>query len=89
MNAARGGVVDEGAVVEAIDEGHLRGAALDVFADEPLDAHAPIRTNPLILLSPHAAGVTRESGRRILEMTGANVARALRGEPLQWLVTVY
>lgn len=86
VNAARGGVVDEGAIVTALDQGRLRGAALDVFDQEPLPHDAPIRTNPLILLSSHTAGVTRESGRRILEMAGANVARALRGEPLQWLV---
>jgi D-3-phosphoglycerate dehydrogenase len=87
VNAARGGVVDEGAVVAALDQGHLKGAALDVFDREPLDREAPIRTNPLILLSPHAAGVTRESGRRILQMTADNVARVLRGEAPQWLVT--
>jgi len=86
INAARGGVVDEGAVVAALDDGHLRGAALDVFAEEPLPGDAAIRRHPLILLSSHLAGVTRESGRRILEMTAANVTRALRGEPLDWLV---
>jgi D-3-phosphoglycerate dehydrogenase len=87
VNAARGGVVDEGALVAALDDGHLRGAALDVYDQEPLHRDAPIRTNPLVILSPHLAGVTRESGRRILEMTGQNVARALRGEAPQWLVT--
>jgi phosphoglycerate dehydrogenase-like enzyme len=86
VNAARGGVVDEGAIVAALDQGHLKGAALDVFDEEPLPPEAPIRANPLVVLSPHAAGVTRESGRRIIQMTADNVARVLSGEPPHWLV---
>ncbi len=87
VNAARGGIVDEDALVAALDQGHLRGAALDVFAEEPLPPDAAIRHHEMIMLSSHLAGVTRESGRRLIEYTASNVARALRGEPLEWLVT--
>ena len=82
VNAARGGVVDEPALIEALRAGHLRGAALDVFAVEPLPADSPLRELPGVLLSPHAAGSTGEAVLRILGQTTANLRRVLAGEPV-------
>lgn len=77
INAARGGVIDEGAVVEALRSGQLGGAALDVFEHEPLDAARGIAFAdlPNLLLTPHIAGVTEESNVRVSEVT----ARAVLG----------
>jgi (S)-sulfolactate dehydrogenase len=76
INAARGGIVDEAAVVAALRSGHLGGAALDVFAREPLDgqAGAVFRDVPNLILTPHIAGVTQESNVRVSAVT----ARAVR-----------
>lgn len=79
VNAARGGIVDEAALVEALKSGQLGGAALDVFAAEPLSAEsaAPFKDVPNLLLSPHVAGVTVESSDRTSRITAENVRRHL------------
>ena len=79
VNAARGGVVDEAAVVEALRRGRLGGAALDVFETEPLDAVAGGRfaDAPNLLLSPHVAGVTVESNIRVSHLIAEKVAAHL------------
>jgi (S)-sulfolactate dehydrogenase len=81
INAARGGVVDEPALVAALKQGRLGGAALDVFADEPLDAaHGAIFADvPNLILTPHIAGVTEESNVRVSWVTVDNVRRHLAG----------
>lgn len=76
-NAARGGVVDEAALVDALHAGHLAGAALDVFEDEPLGADHPFKGAPNLILTPHIAGVTAEANTRVSEMTARTVARHL------------
>ncbi|MCU1693838.1 MAG: 3-phosphoglycerate dehydrogenase [Frankiales bacterium] len=81
VNAARGDVVDEPALVEALRAGTPSGAALDVFAAEPLPADSPLRELP-VLLSPHAAGSTGEASMRIVTAAGANLRRVLAGEPV-------
>ncbi|RFC70632.1 2-hydroxyacid dehydrogenase [Streptomyces sp. AcE210] len=58
LNAGRGGVLDERAVAQALDSGRLAGAALDVFAEEPLPASSTLRGRSDVLLNPHSAGVT-------------------------------
>ncbi|WP_336213670.1 NAD(P)-dependent oxidoreductase [Nonomuraea sp. LPB2021202275-12-8] len=79
VNAARGGVVDQDALVAALREGHLAGAALDVFDTEPLPDGDPLRELPGVLLSPHVAGVTPESTGRLVTVTVDNLAAALDG----------
>ncbi|SDK74373.1 2-hydroxyacid dehydrogenase [Nonomuraea jiangxiensis] len=83
VNAARGGVVDQEALVTALREGHLGGAALDVFDVEPLPAGDPLRELPNVLLSPHVAGVTSESTSRLLAITLSNLAAAVEGREVE------
>jgi (S)-sulfolactate dehydrogenase len=79
VNTSRGGVVDEAALAAALREGRVAGAALDVFAQEPLPAGSPLAGCPNLLLTPHIAGVTRESNRRVSSLVAEKVAAALRG----------
>lgn len=79
INAARGGVVDESALAEALKNGLLGGAALDVFETEPLTAQAGSRFVgiPNVILTPHIAGVTEESNVRVSKATADNVRAVL------------
>ncbi|MBS7707113.1 hydroxyacid dehydrogenase [Chelatococcus asaccharovorans] len=81
INAARGGVVDENALAAALRAGHLGGAALDVFEDEPLDADrgSIFAGIPNLILTPHIAGVTVESNVRVSWVTVDNIRRHLTG----------
>lgn len=76
VNASRGGLVDEDALLEAIRSGHLRGAGLDTFAEEPLPAGSPLLAEPRVVLSPHSAALTEES---LLAMGVMTVKNALAG----------
>lgn len=82
LNAARGEVVDEAALAAALTSGQVGGAALDVFATEPLQASSPLRSAPNLLLSPHAAGSTVQAALRIVGQATANLRRVLDGEPV-------
>jgi phosphoglycerate dehydrogenase-like enzyme len=86
INAARGGIVDEDALFRGVDAGVLLGAAMDVFASEPLPSDSPLRRSDRILLSSHVAGGSTESRAEIIRIIAANLAHALRGEPLQSVV---
>jgi (S)-sulfolactate dehydrogenase len=77
INTARGGVIDEAALAAALAGGHLAGAALDVFEAEPLPAGSPLAGAPNLVLTPHIAGVTRESNERVSSMIAEKVAQAL------------
>ena len=79
VNAARGGVVDEAALVDSLRTGRLGGAMLDVFADEPLADGSAFEAVPNLILTPHIAGRTGESDRRVSALTAANVRRVLEG----------
>lgn len=78
VNAARGGIVDEGALVAALKRGHLGGAALDVFAVEPLPADNVFADCPNLLLTPHVAGPSKESSARVSNLIADKVLEALR-----------
>jgi (S)-sulfolactate dehydrogenase len=79
VDTARGGIVDEEALVAALRDGRLGGAALDVFDAEPLDAEAGerFRDVPNLILTPHIAGITAESNVRVSNLTARNVKEAL------------
>ena len=84
VNVARGPVVDEAALAAAIRSGSVAGAALDVFAREPLESDSALFELDNVLLSPHVAGGSSTARRRMYEMTAANVARVCRDELPLW-----
>ncbi|MCR8669814.1 D-2-hydroxyacid dehydrogenase [Agrococcus sp. HG114] len=83
VNVGRGTVVDEAALLDALDAGRIGFAALDVTATEPLPAGSPLWAHPGVLISPHTAALSRQEPRRIAELFAANATRLLDGEPLQ------
>ncbi|MDX6621045.1 MAG: D-3-phosphoglycerate dehydrogenase / 2-oxoglutarate reductase [Gaiellales bacterium] len=80
VNAARGALVDEAALVAALESGRLGGAALDVFAKEPLAADSPLREAPNLVLTPHLAGSTHEAQDRAGVVVAEQVVAALAGQ---------
>jgi (S)-sulfolactate dehydrogenase len=77
INTARGGIVEEVALAAALRGGKLAGAALDVFEHEPLPAASVLAGCPRLLLTPHIAGLTRESNARVSALVAGEVAAAL------------
>lgn len=86
LNLARGNLVDEAALVDALRRGALRGAALDVFATEPLPADSPLLDLPNVLATPHAGSVSPRFWERQSDLMADNLGRYLRGEELVNLV---
>ncbi len=83
--AARGGVVDEAALLTALESGHVAGAALDVFAQEP-PGNAPLLKHPLLIATPHLGAQTVEAQIRAATDIADEVLAALNGESLRWQV---
>src|SRR5690606_11364370 len=79
VNAARGGVVDEAALVQALEEGRLAGAALDVYAEEPLPADHPLRRIEGVVLTPHPGAATEEAQYNV----AAEIVEAVRAAFLE------
>lgn len=82
VNVARGAVVDEGALIEALRAGRLGGAALDVLSKEPPEAANPLWEMPNVLLSPHSASTVASENARLTDLFCDNLVRYLAGEPL-------
>ncbi len=82
VDVSRGGVVDHEALLDALQSGHLAGAALDVFPLEPLPPESPLWEMPNVILTPHIAGATRHYDERAVAVFAANLARYLEGKSL-------
>ena len=82
VNVGRGGVIDEPALIEALREHRLRGAALEVFATEPLPRDSPLWDLSNVLISPHTAALSVHENERIDELFCENLRRYLAGEQL-------
>jgi phosphoglycerate dehydrogenase-like enzyme len=81
-NIARGGLIDEAALVEALAAGRLGGAGLDVFEQEPLPPESPLWGLENVILTPHVAGMTPQYFRRVAGLFAENLERYLAGLPL-------
>ncbi|HXH36387.1 MAG TPA: phosphoglycerate dehydrogenase [Plantibacter sp.] len=86
INTARGGIVDEDALIDAVRDGVIGGAALDVFEVEPLPQDSPMLHTPGILATTHVAGATREARGESGRMAAANVIEVLGGGAPQFVV---
>ncbi len=82
VNISRGKVVDELALINALQTGHLRGAILDVFETEPLDTKSPLWTLPNVIISPHVSGLNPNYDQRAIELFANNLKSYLSGNPL-------
>ena len=82
VNVARGDVVDESALIEALRSGRLRGAALDVFEREPLPPESPLWDLPNVFVSPHSASTVAGENARIVDLFCQNLRAYLDGAPM-------
>jgi len=83
VNVTRGEVMDEAALVDALEHGRIGGAALDVAPREPLPADSPLWRFPNVVMSPHTAGASQYRAARNIDRFVANIERLRRGEPLE------
>lgn len=86
VNVARGGLVDEDALLAALDSGQVGGAGLDVFVREPADPDDPLVAHPRVIATPHVAWHTERMFRRTSEVFAANLQRFASGERPRWTV---
>jgi len=82
VNVGRGGVVDEDALIESLEDLRIAGAALDVFATEPLPPESPLWDLPNVLISPHTAALAESENERIVELFQKNLRLYLKEQPL-------
>ncbi|MDD2882376.1 MAG: D-glycerate dehydrogenase [Rhodoferax sp.] len=81
INGARGAIVQESALLDALNHGSLRAAGLDVFATEPLPLDSPLRTHPKVTALPHIGSATFETRYAMAEMATSNLLLAMAGQP--------
>jgi D-3-phosphoglycerate dehydrogenase len=86
INTARGGLVDERALIEALESGHLHGAGLDVFEHEPPNPSSPLLHRDDVIATPHIAGGTAASKGRLWSVAITQALQVLRGERPSHLV---
>jgi len=80
INTARGGIIDEKALIKALQEGWIKGAALDVFEEEPLSPDNPLLKLNNVTLTPHIAGASKDVAHRAAEMVAEDIKKVLKGE---------
>ncbi len=83
VNTSRGGIIDEAALLEGLNSGHVAGAALDVFDQEP-PGESDLVTHPNVIATPHIGAQTRSASLRIAQDIAEEVLAALEGKPLRW-----
>lgn len=88
LNVSRGRILDETALVEELDKGHIGGCVLDVFAKEPLARKHPLWDHPGVLVTPHVSAVSGRFWEREIELIVDNIGRFLRGEGLRNVVNL-
>jgi phosphoglycerate dehydrogenase-like enzyme len=86
LQMSRGGIVNEPALVDALEEGHLAGAGLDVTETEPLPVGDPLWTAPNLIVTPHTSASSALTTDLVWSIFSENVGRFVRGEPLVNLV---
>ena len=89
VNIARGSVIDEAALIRALKEGWIAGAALDVFEQEPLPPESPLWAMENVLLTPHISGGTPVYMDRAVALFCDNLRRYLAAEPLRNVIDVH
>ena len=86
INVGRARIIDTDALIASLRSGHLGGASLDVFPQEPLPADHPLWKAPNVILTPHTSGFRQGHWDEVVQLFGDNIERWLRGEPLRFRV---
>jgi D-3-phosphoglycerate dehydrogenase len=86
LNVARGGIIDEAALAEAVKSGKVAGAAIDVYTAEPIDAANPLLGNPSIITTPHLGASTAEAQERVAVDVAEQIVDVLSGRPARYAV---
>ena len=86
INVGRAKIIDTAALIDALTSGHLRGASLDVFPQEPLPPDHPLWHTPNLIVTPHTSGFRQGHWDEVVQLYGDNIERWLKGEPLKYRI---